>query len=120
MTISKRNAKTLNYQDLLSSCDIGLSSVMIKKNLLIEGCNFANTKTKEDYILWLKLSQKGVLFHGIDEFYMKWRKTEDSLSSSVIRKLIDGYLVYNKYLNLNFLKSFLYLIRLSINYLKKK
>jgi len=52
----------LNYNDLLKSCDIGLSTVLLKKKLLdnFVVC-FPNLKTKEDYVLWLKLSKKGLL-----------------------------------------------------------
>ena len=118
-TISRRSAKTVSYEDLLVSCDIGLSSVIIKKDILSEDCKFANLQTKEDYVLWLKLAKKGIVFHGIDKSFLKWRKLKNSLSSSTIRKLLDGYKVYNKYLKFNFMKSLFYLIRLSLNYLKK-
>ena len=117
--ISKRIAKTINYKDLLASCDIGLSSVVIRKFLFNEKCKFANLKTKEDYVLWLRIAEKGIKFHGIDKLYVKWRKLDNSLSSSTSRKLLDGYKVYNQYLGFNFIKSLLYLIRLSMNYIKK-
>jgi len=118
--ISKRKAKTLNYKNLLSSCDIGLSTVILRKKVLNEYFKFPELKTKEDYVLWLKLAKSGVVFHGIDVIYLKWRKLENSLSSSTFRKLIDGYKVYNKFLKFNFITSFFCLIRLSLNYLIKK
>ena len=118
--ISKRKAKTLDYENLLLSCDIGLFSVILKKEILNEDCKFANLNTKEDYVLWLKLSKKGINFYGIDKTLLKWRKLENSLSSSTFRKLLDGFYVYNKYLNFSFIKSFFHLFRLSINFLKKK
>ncbi len=117
--ISKRIAKTINYNDLLVSCDIGLSTVVIKKSFFNEKCKFANLKTKEDYVLWLRLTKSGIKFHGINKSYVKWRKLKNSLSSSTIRKLLDGYKVYNQYLGFNFIKSLIYLFRLSINYIKK-
>ena len=56
--IKKRHIeKNLKYKELLLSCDIGLSSVIVKKNAL-QGSKFANIKTKEDYVLWLNLSKK--------------------------------------------------------------
>ena len=117
--ISKRFAKTVGYKELLASCDIGLSSVIIKKSYIQNDCIFPELKTKEDYVLWLKLSKKGLKFHGMKKIYVKWRKLNNSLSSSTIRKLIDGYKVYKNYLNFSFLRSIIYLIRLSLNFLKK-
>ena len=116
--ISERPAKKLNYKKLLNSCDIGLSTVIIKKQI-IKKFKFANLKTKEDYVLWLKLAQQGHIFFGLDEYLTYWKLTKDSLSSSIIRKFIDGYKVYRYYLKKGMITSFLSLINLSINYLKK-
>ena len=56
--IGFRKAKKIqNYNDLISSCDIGLSSVMVKKEILKKN-KFSNQTTKEDYSLWLNLSKK--------------------------------------------------------------
>ena len=49
--------KIITYQNLLFSCDIGLSTVMINARLLKKE-KFPNLKTKEDYLLWIKLSKK--------------------------------------------------------------
>jgi len=40
--------KYISYYDLLKSCDIGLSTVVVKKDLILKN-NFSNLKTKEDY-----------------------------------------------------------------------
>ena len=47
----------LRYQNLIYSCDIGLSTVMIDRKLK-NHLKFPNMKTKEDYVLWLKLITK--------------------------------------------------------------
>ena len=41
-----------NTESILKSCDIGLSTVMIKKSALKKNDYFAKIKTKEDFILW--------------------------------------------------------------------
>ena len=112
-----RKAYNLNYPDLIKSCDIGLSTVLIKRELL-KKFKFANLKTKEDYILWLNLSKKNQFF-GIDKILVSWRKSNNSLSSSTIRKLLDGYTVYRVYLKKSILGSLFSLLVLSFNYLKK-
>ena len=57
--ISNRIAmKSMTYQDLIKSCDIGLSTVILKKNLLKKNnIYFPKISTKEDYILWLIISK---------------------------------------------------------------
>ena len=111
--------KKIVYNDLLKSCDIGLSSVMIKKNILLDNL-FPNLKTKEDYVLWLKITKKEIYFYGINNFLTDWRKLNNSLSSSILQKLFDGFKVYKVYLKLNFFTSIYYLLRLSFNFLVKK
>ena len=113
-----RNFFTLN--DLLKSCDIGTSTVILKKDLINDNVKFASLKTKEDYVLWLKLLEKNAKIYGLDEILTFWTKSRSSLSSSTFQKLIDGFRVYYKYMNFNYFKSVYYLIRLSINFLLKR
>ena len=105
--------------DLIKSCDIGLSTVIIKKEIIDYQTKFPNLKTKEDFVLWLKILQKNISINYFNETLSSWRKLDNSLSSSVIQKLIDAFKVYNYYMKFNFIKSFYYTICLSINYLKK-
>ena len=117
----RRAASQLNYKNLLNSCDIGLSTVIIKKKLLDNfEIFFPNLKTKEDYIVWLKLTKKGIIFIGLDEKLTKWRKLKNSLSASSVQKIFDGYKVYNAYLNYGVIRSIFRLIILSVNSILKK
>ena len=118
-TIQNRKAKNLNFNNLINSCDIGLSSVVVKKSILKNKIKFPTLKTKEDYVLWLKITKMGILIHGIDKNLMKWRKTSDSLSSFTVRKLSDGYSVYRIYLKYGIIKSLYLLFILSVNFFKK-
>tara|TARA_B100000795_G_scaffold230045_1_gene187357 strand:+ start:947 stop:1699 length:753 start_codon:yes stop_codon:yes gene_type:complete len=118
--LSDRPAKQLNYSDLLNSCDIGLSTVMIKKILFQKNILFPNLKTKEDYVLWLKLSKKGIVFDAIETNLAKWRSSKLSLSSSTIQKIKDAFLVYSKYEKLSMSISLYRVLILSLSYIKKK
>ena len=117
--IGSRNAKDMSYKLLLKSCDIGLSTVILKKEIITSKIKFANIKTKEDYVLWLKITLNNNKIFALKENLTKWRKLEDSLSSSKLQKIYDGYLVYRKYMNFNLLKSFGFLMLLSFNYFLK-
>ena len=110
--------KILTHKKLLFSCDIGLSTVVIKKSLM-KKYKFPSIKTKEDFVLWLKIS-KNVEIVGINKNLAKWRKLNNSLSSNIFQKLHDGFKVYNYYMKFNYIKSLIYLILLSINFLRKK
>lgn len=120
--ISQRDAKkVIEFESLVKSCDIGLSTVIIKKKLFEEKeLRFASLKTKEDYILWLKITKRGTKLFGLNENLSYWRKVPNSLSSSSVQKIIDGYRVYRYYLNYSVIKSIIYLFTLSINFLLKK
>jgi teichuronic acid biosynthesis glycosyltransferase TuaG len=120
--IGSRSAKdNISFDELILSCDIGLSTVMLKKKIFDnKNFYFPNIKTKEDYVVWLKLSQNGVKMKGIKKNYSYWRKLGNSLSSSTIQKIFDGYKVYNFYLNYSVIKSIIRLIILSLNSILKK
>jgi teichuronic acid biosynthesis glycosyltransferase TuaG len=112
---------SIKFHDLLKSCDIGLSTVMIKKILFEDiDLRFAKLKTKEDYVLWLKIAKKGIKLCGINEVLTSWRKTNNSLSSSIPQKFVDGYKVYRYYMKFSIIKSLYCLLRLCLHYLNKK
>ena len=118
--IGLRKARNFNNVDeLLKSCDIGLSTVMLKKEILSKECSFPSLKTKEDFVLWLKILQKKVKIISIDQRLVYWRKLDKSLSSSTLQKLKDGYKVYNHFMKFNLFKSSYYVFCLCLNFLKK-
>ena len=118
--IGFRKARTFyKSNDIIKSCDIGLSTVIFTKQIKDLELKFADLKTKEDFVLWLKILEKKITLNSIDKPLTSWRKLEGSLSSSVIQKLSDAFLVYNKFMKFNTIKSLYYVFCLSINYLIK-
>lgn len=118
---NRKASEEIRFKQLLRSCDIGLSTVVVKKKIINDlNIIFPNIKTKEDYVVWLNLSKNGVKIMGLDENLTSWRKLNNSLSSSVIQKIFDGYKVYRLYLKFSVLKSLFYLFLLSVNFLIKK
>ena len=109
----------IRYKELLKSCDIALSSVILKRKLLND-TKFPELKTKEDFVLWLSLAKKSVDLVGLDKPLMFWRKTPNSLSSSIFQKLKDAFKVYHLYEKKNFFYSIFCVIRLSTYALFKK
>lgn len=118
--ISTRYARNfLNFNSLVFSCDIGCSTVMLKKEILFKNENFPPLKTKEDFVLWLKLLKKKNKIYSLNKVLSSWQKTSKSLSSDTKQKLFDGFKVYNQYMKFGKIKSLLYLFVLSINFLIK-
>jgi len=119
--ISFRLAKTkILFKDLITSCDIGLSTVILRSNLLSKNkILFPKIKTKEDYVLWLKIVKKINIIKGLNNKLTYYRKTKGSLSSNKLVSLINGYKVYKDYMNYGPIKSLFCLFVLSVNSLKK-
>ena len=111
--------KMLKYKDLIKSCDIGLSSVMLRTSLIKKNL-FPELKTKEDYVVWLKLAKKKVDLVGLQKPLTYWRKLDCSLSSSIIQKILDAYRVFTKYEKKNFIETIFLIIQLSFNAIKKR
>lgn len=115
-----RKAKDLVYKNLLKSCDIGLSTVILKKKILLDNSlKFTDLRTKEDYLLWLKISKLETKFYGLKNVLTIRKEVKNSLSSSIFQKIKDSYLVYNKYMNFSFSKSLFLVFQLSLFYLWK-
>ena len=120
LKISSFNIKeTIKFHNLIRSCDIGLSSVMCSKKILKENF-FLNTKTKEDYYLWLNIIKDINKFKGIKRKLVLWRKLNNSLSSSTFRGFIDAFIMYKAYTKSKIIMSAFYTLRLSFNVLIKK
>ncbi len=113
-----RKSKNLDYNNLINSCDVGLSTVILNKELLNIDISFPNFKTKEDYFLWLKLSKENYIFNYIDEPLSNWRKTKNSLSSSITQKIADSFRVYYHY-EKNFIITIYRILILIFNFIKK-
>ena len=117
----RKERDLLSIDEVLKSCDIGLSTVIIEKKVIKKtNAKFPQLVTKEDFVFWLTLLKKNYKFYAYDSNLTNWTDLKNSLSSSTIQKLFDGFKVYNNYMHFNIIKSLYYLICLSLNYLKKK
>ena len=108
----------MTYKDFLRSCDIGLTTVIMKKSIFYN-FNFNNIKTKEDYLLWLQLSKSNYKFIGIKKILSSWRVNKNSLSNNIIQKISDSFRIYYQFEKQNFLKTIFSIIVLSLLAFKK-
>ena len=91
---------------------------IIKGKLINKVALFSSVVPKYQSIL-KKLLKKNYKIISLDENLVNWRKLNNSLSSSIIQKLSDGFKVYNSYMNYNYITSLYLLLCLCINFLKK-
>ena len=106
------------YEKLQKKNIIGLSTVMFSRKI-IKDINFPNLKTQEDFALWLCLIKKGHKLSHINDLLSSWRKSNDSLSSNNLQKIIDAFKLYYIHQNKNLLLSIYSVIVLGYNKLFK-
>ena len=110
-------SKEINYKKLSKYCEIGLSTVLVKKNFLKKN-KFPEIKTQEDFALWLILIKKGLKFLPIKKVLSSWRRTDNSLSSNIMQKISDAFKVFYCIEKKNLIISIISVVILSINKLK--
>ena len=111
--------KELEHSDLIKSCDVALSTVIIKKEVF-RSFNFKSIKTKEDYLLWLELSKNKIKIVGINKIFSLWRRAPDSLSSNILQKIKEAFTIYHQYEKCSFFTSVINIFILSFFAYKKK
>ena len=110
-------SKEINYKKLSKYCEIGLSTVIIKKKFFKKN-KFPEIKTQEDFALWLILIKKGLKFLPIKTVLSSWRRTDNSLSSNILQKISDAFKVFYCIEKKNLIISIISVVILSINKLK--
>ena len=107
-------SQNISYKKLIKHCEIGLSTVIIKSEIMKKN-SFSNLKTQEDFSLWLKLLRQGYIFKSLNYRLSKWRKLNNSLSSNNFQKITDAFKLFYYYENMSFFKSIFSVLVLSIN-----
>jgi len=116
---SLKAKKEIMYKNLILSCDVALSAVVMKKDIF-KNYKFTKITTKEDYLLWLQLSKNNIKIIGIDKIFTYWRKVSNSLSSDICRKIKDAFKIYYIYEKKSFVMSIINVFFLSFFSLTKK
>lgn len=111
-------AKNQNFNNLMKSCDIGLSTVMIDAKICKKN-KFEKISTKEDYILWLKLSKKMYYLFGDERIVAIYRSKKNSLSKNLIINIYNAFKVYKKFEKQSFIRTLYFVIRLAYNRFNK-
>ena len=121
IVVGIRSSNLSQSQTNLLIQEVLSSDPSLKKDLFDNrNFRFGEIKTKEDYALWLSFARNNIHIAGINKYYSSWRKNNNSLSSNLILKFVNGFKVYYKYEKKNIFLSLLFTARLAIYYVNKK
>lgn len=78
--------ESINYQFLLKNTMIATSSVVVDRKFYGD-FRMHNRRGGQDYATWLGLLRNGVIARGINESFVRYRITKDSLSSNKMKSI---------------------------------
>lgn len=109
----------INYKKMLKNNYIGcLTAIYDSKKI---GKQFMpEIRKRQDWLLWLNILKKYGATKGQPEILAKYRNRDKSISSNKIELLKYNWLVYNKGLGFNKLKSIILLLFFMYYYARKK
>lgn len=114
-----KTVKEIDYNGYLKNTIIGMSTSMIdiSKTGTIE---FINIRTRQDTYLWITLLKRGFKAYGLDTVLVNYRVRENSISANKFKAAKNVWVLYFKFENLSFIKSFYYFSSYIINAIKKR
>ena len=83
----------IDYKGLLHNNLLSCSSVMVKRDLMLEN-PFPNGELHEDYAVWLQMLRKLPFAYGVDEPLLIYRLSNASRSGSRVK---SGQMIYRAY-----------------------
>lgn len=85
----------ITYKDMLYQNWINNSSVLVKRDVLLE-FPMENDDIHEDYLLWLKVLKKYDTAYTINEPLLKYRMSKNSKSGSKLKSAVMTYKTYRR------------------------
>ncbi|MBR1864998.1 MAG: glycosyltransferase family 2 protein [Lachnospiraceae bacterium] len=109
--------ETITYRDLLSQNWINNSSVVVRRDILLEFPMEAD-EVHEDYLLWLRVLRKYHTAYAINEPLLKYRVAPDSKSGRKLHSAVMTYKTYRR-AGLGRIQSCICFVRYAIAGIKK-
>jgi teichuronic acid biosynthesis glycosyltransferase TuaG len=107
----------VSYQQLRNQNVISCSSVLVKKRFFAT-IKMEKDEMHEDYAVWLRILQTGIVAYGINEPLLIYRLSRNSKSGNKLKTVIMTYRVF-RFLGLNPLTSFYFMLRHVLGSVKK-
>jgi glycosyltransferase involved in cell wall biosynthesis len=102
-------SKITTYSDLLKTCDIGCSTVILKKSYF-SNLEMPIISKRQDYALWLRLLKKCEYAYGLDQVLTYYRINRNSVSSNKFKAAIFQFRVYFSIEKLGLFRSVYYML----------
>ncbi|WP_061808970.1 glycosyltransferase family 2 protein [Rossellomorea vietnamensis] len=115
----KRNViEMVNYKFLLKNTMIATSTVVVDRNLT-GAFKMPLIRSGQDYATWLLLMRNGTNAYGINEVFVKYRKSNNSLSSNKVKNIKKVWKIQTKNEGINPVSASYYSICYALNAFKK-
>jgi teichuronic acid biosynthesis glycosyltransferase TuaG len=115
----KRNVKeSVNYKFLLKNTMIATSTVVVDRNLT-GNFKMPLIRSGQDYATWLLLMRNGTKAYGINDVYVKYRKSQNSLSSNKVKNIKKVWTIQTENEGINPISATYYSICYALNAFKK-
>lgn len=103
----------VSLNDILKTCDIYTSTVMVKRSILKKG--MPKIRRRQDFLTWVYLLKNIRYAYGINEPLMAYTLSNESLSSNKFRVAKIQWVCYRKHLKMPLLKACYYFTYYAFN-----
>ncbi|MDN7226404.1 glycosyltransferase family 2 protein [Planococcus liqunii] len=114
----RRVLEKVDYNFLLKNTMIATSSVVIDRNI-VGDFKMPIIRSGQDYATWLKLMNNGTIAYGINEAFVQYRKSSNSLSKNKLKSIQQVWSIQRKYEKINTFHAFFNTMFFTINAIKK-
>jgi teichuronic acid biosynthesis glycosyltransferase TuaG len=115
----KRNVlESVDYKFLLKNTMLATSTIIVDRNIT-GNFNMPLIRSGQDYATWLQLLRNGTIAYGINEVFVKYRKSSDSLSSNKFKSVKQVLNIQIKNENIPKLNALFNAFCFSVNAFKK-
>ena len=108
----------INYRFLLHNTMIATSSVVVDRAKLGD-FRMPLRRSGQDYATWLQLLRDGTIAYGINEVFVRYRRSGNSLSSNKFKSVKQVWEIQTKDEKINKFAAFFHVICFTFNALKK-
>lgn len=116
---SKRNVKTsIDYKFLLRNTMIATSSVIVDRNALGD-FQMPLRRGGQDYATWLMLLRNGSIARGINEAFVQYRVSSNSLSSNKFKSIKQVWEIQTQNEKINLVEASYHVLCFGLNAFKK-
>ncbi|WP_153445959.1 glycosyltransferase family 2 protein [Vibrio algicola] len=113
-------SKCVNLETNLRKTEIGTSTAIINRRLVLDSIKFSEIRARQDLKLWIDLLKQGYKSYGLDSDLVKYRIRSGSVSSNKIKMLFVTLKVYLEVKELSVMKRISCYLSYVFNAIRKR